>query len=525
MLPSQESAFNLKQGGDLMASRLYKNRILLGGPSAGYAMRQRRLAQSDFSLGLLKIFVLTIALLVLLPRLSFGQAINAQVTGTVVDSSGAVIPGANVALTNTLTQQVRSFVSDSSGGFVFPDVVPGTYSLRITKDGFETYNQTGIAISSGETLALHEIPLAVGNVTTEISVVANGARVETDTSARTGLVTTSQISEIPNKGRNFLDYLNVLPGTAGSATGTDAPAWSAAPPVFNGGDSGTTVIQIDGVTSQDLNLRSSLIQPSVDAIQEMRVQTGNQNAEFGARGGGTINVTIKSGTRDFHGTAYEFNRNDAYNANDYFRKLNSNPSIAMHPAPYKYNDFGGTIGGPVILPGTNFNKSRTRAFFFFSDDNLHRTIAGNPSAVTMPTPNERNGIFTNLVGNLKVPGAVCTGTAPNITCNVQGAQNTAGARLLSLFPQPQCLRPAVDTAANSYNGLSSTLPACGAATSNFSFVSVSPYPWSDIILRNDFNLNAKNTMFVRLLRNYEDQEGSPLLGGTMVGRSLLLTGN
>lgn len=451
------------------------------------------------------------------------QTVTGQVSGTVTDPSGAVVVGAKVDLINNLTQQTRSITSNTAGDFLFTDVVPGTYTLHITMTGFEAYNQTDIVLSTREILALHNIQLAVGNVSTEVTVQATAARVETDSSAHTGLVTDSQISEIPNKGRNFKDYLRVLPGTTGGGM-TDAPGWGSGGVQFNGGDNGVVLLQLDGIASQDTGAPgglSSYITPSVDAIQEMRVQTGNQNAEFGARGGGTVNVTVKSGTGQFHGDVYEFNRNNFYNANDYFRKNKPSPAINEHPAPYKFNDWGGTIGGPILLPFTQYNRDRTKAFFFFSSEYLHRTNSGSPSNVTMPTPDERNGIFTNLTSNLVDPSGTapaCSGVKPTITCTFPASDfNPAGQKFLKLLPLPTCLRAGVDTAANNYGGSPSTLPSCGAGVTNFNYnyVNTYPWPWYDDILRTDFNLGQKETFFIRLIKNYENREGeSGFLGGS-----------
>src|SRR5690242_10576027 len=167
----------------------------------------------------------------------FAQSVTGQISGTVADASGAVIPGAKVEITNAVTQQVRTVNTDSSGNFIFSDVVPGTYAVRITQSGFQSYTPTDVALATSERLSLHQITLQVGNVATEVSVVGTAARVETDSSARGLLVTSSQVSEIPNKGRNFKDYFNVLPGATGNVFGTDAPGWNNGNVFFNGGAS------------------------------------------------------------------------------------------------------------------------------------------------------------------------------------------------------------------------------------------------------------------------------------------------
>lgn len=449
------------------------------------------------------------------------QTVTGQITGTVTDPTGAIVSGAKVSLTNSLTQQVRSLTTNTSGDFQFTDVVPGTYELQITQSGFSTYDQKSIVLGTREDLALHQIPLQVGAVTSEVTVSAVAARVETDTSAHSGLVTDTQITSIPDKGRNFKDYLQLLPGTVSSGQ-TDAPGWGSGAVQFNGGDAGTVLVQLDGIASQDTGAPTNggYISPSVDSIQEMRVQTGNENAEFGGRAGGTVNVTTKSGTGQFHGDVYEFNRNNFYNSNDYFRKENSNPAISGHPAPYKFNNFGGVVGGPILLPFTQWNRTRNKAFFFVSSDNLHRTVSSNPSNQTMPTLAERAGVFTNLTQNLTDPAGVaptCTGTSPSITCVFPASDmNVAGQKFLSLLPLPNCLR-AGDTATG-LNAPLAGLPACPASGNNafnYNFVNVTPHPWWNDTMRADFNISNTETFYIRLLKNYEQTQGQfGFLGGS-----------
>ncbi|MGH9572995.1 MAG: carboxypeptidase regulatory-like domain-containing protein [Candidatus Acidiferrales bacterium] len=446
------------------------------------------------------------------------QTVTGQITGTVTDPSGAIIAGAKVTLTNTLTQQVRSLTSNASGDFQFTDVVPGTYELQITQSGFSTYNQNNIVLGTREALALHQIQLQVGAVTNEVTVSAVAARVETDTSGHSGLVTDSQITSIPDKGRNFKDYLQLLPGTV-SGGQTDAPGWGSGAVQFNGGDAGTVLVQLDGIASQDTGAPTNggYISPSVDSIQEMRVQTGNENAEFGGRAGGTINVVTKSGTNAFHGDVYEFNRNNFYNSNDYFRNQNSDPAISGHPAPYKFNNFGGTLGGPILLPFTQWNRNRNKAFFFVSSDNLHRTTSSNPSNQTMPTPAERAGVFTNLTKQFTDPAGIaptCTGSTPNITCTFPAADmNTAGQKFLSLLPLPNCLRSG-DTATG-LNAPLAGLPNCPTDSFNFNYVNVTPHPWWNDTARLDFNISNNETFYIRLLKNYEQTQGQfGFLGGS-----------
>ena len=465
------------------------------------------------------------------------QTVTGQISGTVADTAGEAIVGAKVTLTFQLTGQVREVVTGRSGDFFFPELIPGTYQVSIAQDGFETYTQKDIIVSASERVALHEIQLTVGSVKVEVSVTANQAHVETDSSEHGQLLTNTQYENSPDRGRNYLDYLQLLPGVTspqvsqfGGQSGgqTDAPGWGSGAVNFNGGQMGQVVMQLDGVTSMDTgqNRATGYISPSVDAIQEVKVQIGNMDAEYGSRGGGTVNVVVKNGTKDFHGSLYEFNRNDAYNANSYFNKLQGLPRDA-----YKFNNFGGTIGGPVILPPSQFNKERNKLFFFFSADYLKRNdisigSPSGPTAMTTPTPNERAGIFSGLVTNTpgspavadNVPGGTapsCSGPDTDQTCIFPAAdKNLAGDTFLNMLPMPTCRR-SFDTTTG-LNAPLASLPACPASdndTANYHAVLATPHPWDNEILRVDYNLAKNELFYVRLVKNFE-QDNFSFLGGS-----------
>ena len=462
------------------------------------------------------------------------QTVTGQVSGTVTDPSGAVIAGAKVTLTYVLTGQQREVVTDSSGVFTFPELVPGTYNVGIAAQGFQPYSQTNIVVGASEKVALHEIQLSVGNVSTEVTVTANEAHVQTDSSEHAGLLTDTQYQNVPDRGRNYLDYLRLLPGvtvTSGGAnsTGTDAPGWGSGAVTFNGGN-GQVVMQLDGITSMDTGQGSATgyISPSVDAIQQVRVQTGNVNAEYGSRAGGTVNVIIKNGTSQFHGSAYEFLRNNFFNANTYFNKLSGNAYQKAHPAPYKYNNFGGTFGGPVVIPGLAFNKNRDKLFFFFSADYIRRnevTIgsASGPSTMTTPTPAERAGLFYGLSAPLQhLPGASsCTQYSTLWSCTVDPTKvSAAGDTILKMLPTPTCLRPndsdaALPAAIKAANSSIASLPACTGTPNSFNYNAqiTTPHPWDNDILRVDYNLAPNELWYVRLIKNFE-QYNFGFLGGS-----------
>ena len=446
------------------------------------------------------------------------QTVTGQISGTAVDPSGAVIAGAKVALTYTLGNQTRETVSGASGDFIFTDLIPGTYNLSITATGFQSYQQSNITVTPTERVALHEIQLAVGATTTEITVQANAAHVETDSSEHSSQIDSQQFTGVPDRGRNFLDYLALVPGTT-TLTQTDAPGGGNIG--FNGGEN-QTVIQLDGIESQDIGApgAAGFLAPNIDSIQTVKVLTGAVPAEYGVRANGSVTVVVKNGTRDFHGSAYEFNRNDDYNANTYFNKLNH---VARQP--YKYNNPGFTIGGPVLLPGVAFNKNRDRLFFFFTGDFLSRKVpsANGPSNFVVPTLAERNGNFslTNASavsgGAIVCPGGgVPTSTNP-LTCGT-AQPNTAGIAMLKLMPNPTCNRPGVagDATANG------ALPICTGNTSANLVVApfIASQPRHDYILRTDFNITKNNLLYVRLIKDYSGNDGGNFLGGNGWGQLL-----
>src|SRR5690349_13895842 len=330
-------------------------------------------------------------LLAILPA-AYSQMMSGQITGRLVDPGGSVIVGATVQLTNELTKQVREFLSDSNGNFTFTNVPPGNYTVRIAQPGFKTYEQRAIGVGAVEKVALAEIVLQVGDVSTSVEVQASAVRVATDSSDRGVAINTTQIEDTVTKGRNFMMLMSTLPGVQ-DLNQNDTRGWGTGSPTLMGGQSGQKLLVLDGAASQDSGNRDfGYIAPSVDAIAEVKVLVANFNAEYGARSGGQMNVMVKSGTNTFHGSGYYYIRNDAFNANEFF-----NNKTGVPRPRYKYHNLGGTIGGPFIIPGTNFNKSHNRLFWFFSYDYLKNKNVTGANRYTMPTALERAGDFSQTL--------------------------------------------------------------------------------------------------------------------------------
>jgi len=199
------------------------------------------------------------------------------------------------------------------------------------------------------------------------------------------------IENTPVRGRDYLGVLRSLPGVQVTST-SDKPG-ATGPPLINGG-SGQFLVTLDGTPTLGFAAQgtSPWLAPSIDAIGEVKVLVSNYTAEYGARAGGQMNVAVKNGTSQFHGSAYYFWRHEQFNANEWFNNKNG----VIKP-PYRFQNPGGTLGGPVIIPFTKFNRSRTKLFFFFSEDYLHTTQTGGVNRYNMPTELERRGDFSQTV--------------------------------------------------------------------------------------------------------------------------------
>ena len=327
-----------------------------------------------------RIFVAVVSCALAMTPTANSQTVTGSVTGTVVDAGDAVVVGAPVRLTNQITKQVREFLTVSNGTFTFVDLVPGDYDLRVTHPGFKSYLQTGITVGTLEKVDLHTIRLEVGDISTSVQVTAEAARVATDTSDHATDVNLAQIEQTPIRGRNWEGIIKDLPGVIDMGT-YDARGWNGNSAVVNGGQIGQVLVTLDGMAAQDSGAPSlSTYQtPSVDAIAEVKLLTGNYSAEYGARNGGQFNVTIKNGTAQFHGSAYYYYRNEEFNANEYF-----NNQLGVAKPKYRYENPGGTVGGPMLAP---FRASTGAApSFSFSSRGTSCGIRRTPRSTSTPCP-------------------------------------------------------------------------------------------------------------------------------------------
>ncbi len=329
-------------------------------------MKNRWLAYVVFAL--LPLLLLTV---VTTPRLR-GQASElGQIAGTVTDQQGGVVQGATVTITNTGTSAVRTTTSDSQGAFAARSLVPGVYRIEVSSASFQTQVQDRIKldVSGSVTLDFH---LTVGQVSQKIEVQAESALLQTEESSVGTVISNTQVVELPLNGRDFNNLTRLTPG---AVRGTSAGAETIQGETFAvaGDRSDNTYYALDGMYNNGTFFKTAAIHPSIDAIQEFKIQT-NTSAQYGAAAGANINVMIKSGTNLFHGTVYEFLRNEKLDARSYF---------AQNIPEYRQNQFGFTVGGPVLIPKV-FN-GRDRTFWFFNYEG-NRIRSGNTNFQTVPTP-------------------------------------------------------------------------------------------------------------------------------------------
>ncbi len=354
--------------------------------------------------------VLQVSLLfILVPLLSvsaYAQG-TATVLGTVTDSSGAAVADAKITITNVDTGLARSTVSNGTGSFAAHDLAIGRYQLQAEAASFKTYKQTGITLTVGETVRA-DVVLQVGAVAENITVEANAIQVQSDTSEISQTVTDTQVSQLATNGRNVLQLTTLVPGASSTMPDFDLPVaqFQNRSVYFNGMRQDANNWLIDGGEAYDRGGGGILIvSPSQEAIQEFKITTSNYAADLGNSSGGMISMAMKSGTRKFHGGAWEYNRNDSFNAFSYLSKLQPNPK----KPELRYNAFGFNLGGPV-----DFKASQPKTFFFYNQEWRREIQGGSILRARVPTAAEYAG---NLSTMLYQNGSSVTvhPTVPNTT--------------------------------------------------------------------------------------------------------------
>jgi len=366
------------------------------------------------------------------------QTVTGTVTGTITDPSGQAIVGASVTLTSGRTGDTRTTTANELGTFTFTALQPGAYSLKVEHSGFKAFERTGIVLSANERLSVGEIQLSIGVVTETISVVAQGAAVQTASAEHSVVITPDQMASMLARGRDVVSLLRLLPGVvygtdpehAGGTYGTSSPGIGGTPASMN-------YLTVDGLLSNDMGTPGVFSgTPSMDAISEVKVMLNSYQAEYAANGGAVVQVVSKSGGRDFHGTGYWYKRHEMFNANNFF----NNRTNVRKPL-YRYNTLGFTLGGPIYVPG-KFNPKKERLFGFYCLEQWGIKYPGSLQQVTTPTALERAGDFSQT---LDLNDKLIPITDPLTRQPFSGNRiptsriNSNGLALLNILPMPNFL--------------------------------------------------------------------------------------
>jgi hypothetical protein len=305
------------------------------------------------------------------------------IQGTVLDQAGAAVTGAVVSLVNDSTAYSRTANTGSDGSYAFTELLPGNYHLKVTKEGFKAQTQQHIELHAASTVVLN-VKLGVGSVSEAVTVEANPIAVET-TNASLGEITEgAQVRELPLNGLNFIGLALLVPGasTQDGFSSSTKGVLGGSDIVFSGGQRTGNVFTVDGAPNNDMgSQRTILAYPTLDSISEVKILTNAYGPEYGQSGGGQVNIITKGGTNNYHGSVYYFGRNDALNANNWF---NTNTTPALPKGELRRNDFGFTVGGPVV---------KDKLFFFFSQE-FNREIDGDLHTGQTPSAAELGGDFT-----------------------------------------------------------------------------------------------------------------------------------
>ena len=429
----------------------------------------------------------------------FAQAGNATLRGTVSDPTGGVLPGASVVLTNAGTRSSQEAVTDDRGSYAFVGVFPGSYELKVELAGFKGFEQKNIALSPGDSRGL-DVKLEIGNQTETVVITAESPVIQTETGAREGVLSASQIDNLSVIGRSSLELLRILPGvvtpdnSAFESVSFGGGANNTQGYTVNGIRSSGNTVSLDGSSLIDIGSNSGVIVTlNNDMVQEVKVQSSNFAAEYGA-GGMAISAVTKAGTSQFHGTVYDYYRDYRFGAND-----RSNSITGTEKPKSSYQFPGGNVGGPIVIPGVDWNRSRDKAFFFFGMEVQRQKVDPGARYGVVPTLKQRNGDFSEFltsngsnlgqsVGPVLIPQGFPDAGQPAPNANLKPFTNQMGQALVNAYPLPNY----ADTA-NRYNYVLSQLE---------------PTNRLDMKMRFDYNISNSTKAYLRVALESEEVEGA-----------------
>ena len=362
-------------------------------------------------------------LLLCLTAVGYGQMNTADITGTVTDPTGAIVPRATVTATQVATQQKHTTASNDAGQYLLPQLPLGEYQITVDAQGFKQAIQQNVVLHAGDHIR-QDFALQLGNANESVTVEANGGLMQVESAEIKDVIQNQQVVDLPLKDREFMELAVLSPGVVNPPGGTRGDALQQTGALINvlGNRTGHNLFLVDGVSVTDEYFNNVALSPSPDATREFNMDLSNYSAEFGGKSGAVINVVTKSGTNNLHGTLYEFVRNDVFDAQNYFAP----PNV---PAPFRENQFGAAVGGAIV-------KNKT---FFFVNYDGQRVRNSLPQVFSVPTAAARAGNLNGLgaahdpITKAAIPGNHLN-QDPNFNAN--NPSTKAALALLNLLPLP-----------------------------------------------------------------------------------------
>jgi hypothetical protein len=443
---------------------------------AAYVEKRRGVAKTLSSFSFFLMLSLTV---LILSAAGLAQELAATLTGTVTDASGALVPNATLVVHSEDTgADVRRVTTSSTGNFNITNLPAGTYTVSVQLEGFQKFVASSVILNVAEKHTL-DVQLKAGKVTESVEVTAENTPIQTTTAEESGTVTGDQVRELALSNRNFEQLVLLQPGVSNQLG--DKPGFGLSSNTqisINGARTGANNWTVDGADINDSGSNGTLLNtPGIDAIQEFTLERSNYDASFGRSGGGQIVVATKSGTNQFHGSAYEFNRNNFYNANTFGARAAiaaGQPPSANETPIERYNDYGFTIGGPLFIPKL-YHPDKNKTYFFWSEEWRKASTPGT-NTITVPTAAELGGVFS---GPIPIAPAGCVTTSGGTSTISPSCFSKNASAYLSAF-----------MAANPGNG-------SGQLVTNFSQLN----NFRQDIIRLDQNVGEKVRLYARYMQD------------------------
>lgn len=430
----------------------------------------------------------------IVPGLLFGQEFRATITGRVVDASNLPVPGVTIQVKNAGTNEVATAITDDQGNYTVPMLRPGTYTISTEMPGFKKFTQEGVVLNVGQTATIN-ISMEIGTVAEQVTVVGDAPLLETAKADRGGVIDNTRVEQFPLNARNPFMLSMLIAGVNYNGNIIYQRPFdngAIAEWTINGSQTRGNEFLLDGAPNNSQAGGNNIAYvPPVDSVQEFKIQTNSYDAQYGKTSGGIVNVSLKSGTNDLHGTIYEFARRNGWDANSFQNNARGAPRSG-----HFLDQYGGQVGGPVYLP--KLYNGRDKTFFMFNYEG-YKEGTPRPLTLSVPEPEMLNGDFSRLVDaqgrritiydpatGREVNGVWVRDPFPNNIIPPERI-NPVAQRILSIMPRPNTRTPGVAYSSQNY-----FVPG-GAAVAKDDF-------WN-LVLKIDHNITDKHRVFFRYAAN------------------------